>query len=153
MKRLLCLLFVLGFFLTGARTTMAAEIQDISFDKLTSIVNDTGNKVVILNFFASWCGPCREEIPDLIKVRKEFPESKVVIIGISVDENKGALQKFAARSNFNYPIYRDQGDIAAQLRINSIPRNIVLNGTGDVLYDQVGTISREQLISLIQKGL
>jgi peroxiredoxin len=70
-------------------------------------------RVVILNFWATWCGPCRVEIPDLVRLRKAFSEEDLAIIGISVDARgrsgqiEAQLKKFIDRFEINYPIYLD----------------------------------------------
>lgn len=70
-------------------------------------------QVVVLNFWATWCTPCRIEIPDLVQMRKDFPEQDVAIIGVSVDargtpdELASQLQRFVSRYEINYPTYLD----------------------------------------------
>ncbi|HJP29871.1 MAG: TlpA disulfide reductase family protein [Candidatus Latescibacteria bacterium] len=70
-------------------------------------------RVVILNFWATWCGPCRVEIPDLVRLRQDFSEEDVAIVGISVDsrgqpaELEALIRKFIDRYEINYPVYLD----------------------------------------------
>ena len=150
MKRLfLCLLVAFGLCLSATLPARAADIQKISFEQLSDIVSKTGDKLVLLNIFASWCPPCRDEIPDLKKLRQRYPEKKLILIGISVDEDDNALSKFAKRMQFNYPIYQDNGSIAKTLNVTGIPRNIIINGNGDVIYDEVGGVTEADLTEVI----
>jgi thiol-disulfide isomerase/thioredoxin len=70
-------------------------------------------KVLVINFWATWCGPCRIEIPDLVKLRQGFPGDDVAIVGIAVSEHGTPeqidvkLRRFMAEYGINYPIYYD----------------------------------------------
>ena len=69
-------------------------------------------RVMVLNFWATWCGPCHDEIPHLVRLREDFPEEDLVIIGISVDRGRSSqidamLELFIEYFGINYPIYLD----------------------------------------------
>ena len=75
-------------------------------------LRDYRGKVVLLNFWATWCGPCRYEIPYLVELRKAYPQDKVAIIGVSLDRGDQAevlplLARFAEHTKINYPIIHD----------------------------------------------
>ena len=76
-------------------------------------IDDCRGKVVVLNFWATWCGPCRMEIPALVKLRKVFPDDQIAIIGISTGEIvsgkqlQTSLKTFISEHGINYPIYHD----------------------------------------------
>ena len=98
-------------------------------------------KVLVINFWATWCGPCRIEIPDLVKLRQGFAEDDVAIVGIAVSEHgtpgqiEAKLLRFMAEYGINYPIYYD-----ADMRwvrnydsspMVSIPLTIVIDQNGE----------------------
>ena len=75
-------------------------------------LNDYKGKVVILNFWATWCGPCRYEIPALVQLREDYGPDEVAIIGVSLDQvpahkAQPLLGKFVERFEINYPILHD----------------------------------------------
>ena len=121
------------------------------FDGSTVDIASLKGKVVLINFWATWCPPCRREIPDLIKVREQTGDD-VVILGVSVDEPDVELGSFMAKMGFNYPIYRDAGDIASGLNMTSIPRNLVFTPGGKLAYDDSGMLSEAGLLNLIDRA-
>jgi peroxiredoxin len=100
-------------FLLGACQGRAMEIGATALDfsindtdyNAVSLANYKG-KVIILNFFATWCPPCRAEIPDFIDMQTEYASKGVVFIGVST-EGVGLLREFAARLGINYPLLSD----------------------------------------------
>ncbi len=102
-------------------------------------------KLVFINFFATWCPPCREEIPELISIRKAYPADKVVIVGISLDSDRGKLESFAEAMNFNYPVYLAEPDVPALFGISSIPFNLLYDKTGKLVAGGPGMVGKEDL--------
>ena len=67
-------------------------------------LSDFKGKVVVLNFWATWCWPCREEIPDLVSLQKEYAARGLVVLGVSMDEGDPArVASFAKKFGINYP--------------------------------------------------
>ena len=90
---------------------------------------DLKGKRVILNFWATWCGPCREEIPDFIKLRAETSPANLVILGWSTDD--AATQKtFAQRNGINYPLAVLQNAPSPYQDIAKIPVTLVIDRNG-----------------------
>jgi thiol-disulfide isomerase/thioredoxin len=101
-------------------------------------------KVVILNFWATWCGPCRYEIPELMALQKEFPDS-LQVIGLSVDEAPPAeVKKFADRMGITYPV--SIADDQLQNRFGGIlalPTSFVIDRQGRVVQKHVGLMPQD----------
>ncbi len=103
-------------------------------------------KVVIVNFWATWCPPCRAEIPDFIKVQDQYKKG-LVIVGVSLDQ-KGwpAVNAFAAKAKFNYPIVLGDDDIVkAYGGIEAIPTSFFIDRKGFIVDKQVGMLTNETL--------
>lgn len=125
-----------------------------SNDLLDEIAKSSNSCVVLVNFYASWCPPCRQEIQELIKIRKQFSEDKLRIIGINLDEEKSAMLDFNKNAGINYETYHDfQGNITNFFNFQTIPFNIIYSKTGKAIYAQAGAIPFERLTELIEYGL
>ncbi len=149
LQRITALMAVLLVTAGAWHVACAGAIRTISMPDLEALVSETGDKVVVLNFFASWCGPCRMEVPDLVELRRHYPSDRMVLMGISVDRNEGELQAFVKKTGINYPVYRDNSEIARELGISSIPRTIILDREGKVVLDETGLVSLRTLIETI----
>lgn len=122
----------LGWQLFDGQTTEARETQKMG---------DLKGKVVILDFWATYCPPCLEEIPDLVKLQNEH-KNDLQIIGLHVggDEDKPQVPAFVEKLKINYPLAVPQEDLSAVLMQNesSIPQTFVFNREGKLLEKFVG---------------
>jgi thiol-disulfide isomerase/thioredoxin len=107
-------------------------------------------KAIIVNYWATWCGPCVKEIPEFSRVASERDD--VVIIGISVDQNPGQLSKFLERGMITYPVVHMDlrpGNLVGQIR--SIPTTLVFDAKGRFVEKKIGILSQASLEALIDK--
>ena len=132
-------------------TVNASELVNLS---------DFRGKVVIIDFWATWCPPCRKGIPDLIEIKKEFNNKDVEIIGISLDDitsrgtSKADVPPFIKEYGINYPILVGDINVAQQYGgIQSIPTSFVIDKEGYIVSYYQGLISKEQYLSDINKAL
>lgn len=113
-----------------------------------------GDKTIILNFWATWCPPCKAEIPELIDFYKEY-KTEVDFYGINlIKTEKGDISNFLNTSNINFPIYLDQNSqVSNYFDIKSIPSTIVIFKKGDELYMEkhTGVITKDTLRRFISK--
>lgn len=96
---------------------------------VNEIISKTNGKIILLNFWATWCTPCIKEIPDLQKLKKEF-NAKVDVFFISVDSNfKESVPKFLKKNNFsNLKVYNDEKlDISKKFNVKIMPTTIIIN--------------------------
>lgn len=120
---------------TSLPTTKTGQAQiklAKSFDALTvdgkkiSLASYKG-KVIIINYWATWCPPCVAEIPDLIELQKENPD-KLQIIGISLDDNSSDVRQFMKKYKLNYPVVMGNNEInSLYTRVSAIPTTIIIN--------------------------
>ena len=102
-------------------------------------------KILLLNFWTTWCSPCRYEIPDLVKIRNSFDPEEVAIVGISLDRDppeviRPILEKFIERYKINYLIVLDRkGELAQQYSAGSmVPMTFIIDQQGQVYKTHVG---------------
>lgn len=121
------------------------------------------NKVVFLNFWATWCGPCRREVPDICELKKEFPDKDVAIIGIALDkdDNNGKaldkVKKFIKDRNVNYTIILGDLDLIEAFgadKIQSIPTTFIIDRKGNYPESAIiGARSKDQFGSAIKEKM
>lgn len=92
-----------------SQSTLKIKVEDIDKSKLQKLIKERKGKVLLLNIWASWCGPCKKEFPDLVKLAEKYKKSKKVeIVGLSVDD-RGDLNSdvipFLEKNNVNFKIY------------------------------------------------
>lgn len=135
-KFALPLLLVLAVFL---QTVQAAEpIPSLGKPALDKLLADNRDKVIMLNFFATWCPPCRAEIPEIVQLRKNTPKRDLLIIGLSVDKGTEEVQKFLAATKINYPVYMAGPDITSAYGVTSVPHNAFYAPGGKLIISEPG---------------
>lgn len=116
-------------------------------------LEDYRGKVVLINFWATWCPPCRREIPLLVDIQREFAARNVQVIGIAIDETE-AVTEFAARIPFNFPVLVGQQE-AVDLANAYLPDFIGLPFTafadrdGRLVHVHTGELHREQIEAIL----
>ncbi|OGU57368.1 MAG: hypothetical protein A2V66_03185 [Ignavibacteria bacterium RBG_13_36_8] len=118
-------------------------------------LSDYKDKVVLLDFWATWCPPCRRSIPDLISLKKEFGNKDFEIIGISVDtETKPEVIPFMKEYGINYPVVYGNLQVYQQYGgISVVPTSFIVNKQGKIVYKYEGLISIETYRNIIKKYL
>jgi thiol-disulfide isomerase/thioredoxin len=98
-------------------------------------------KVIILDFWATWCVPCKAEIPGFIELQKKYGEQGLQIIGLSVDDSQSMAKKYAAEMKMNYPVLLAEGKedvLRAYDPIKSIPVSVVIDRQGRIVGRHLG---------------
>jgi thiol-disulfide isomerase/thioredoxin len=114
-------------------------------------------KVLVVNFWATWCGPCREEMPDLVRAQKEYGAKGLQIVGIAADD-ADKVQQFAKEIQLNYPaliggyaaidLSKDLGN-----SLVALPFTLVVDRQGKVAYTHLGPVKPDKLRDVITKLL
>lgn len=133
----------------------------LALDNKTFRLADFDGKVVVVNLWATWCGPCRREVPDYEKVRKEFADREVEFIALTTEDpvTEGKrVEKFVRDFNFGFRIGWADGATARTIMNGrtSIPQTLVIDKNGQIVSHWRGysaTESRNRLKQAIEKGL
>lgn len=118
-----------------------------SLDGSTFRISDHKGKVVLVNAWATWCGPCRYEIPELKRLHQEYADDGLVIVGVSVDMGgaEPAVRQFVKVNAIGYPIVLDpQSRVTAMLRTTSIPTSVMIDRNGNVVWRHIGIVSEQR---------
>ena len=150
---LYAMLFLYGPKATGESTAVAVDpaapvpvwsLKDITGKTIQS--SDLKGKVVILDFWATWCGPCHEEIPGFIALKKQYGDQGLEVVGTSVDEGGAAVvKKFADNIGFNYPVGLADDKIQETFGgIDVLPTTLILDRQGRIAYKHVGFTEKSE---------
>lgn len=153
---LLCLFAAVACLIAPPPSLAAAADRtppSITKEALLDMVRASTGKIVFINFFASWCPPCREEIPELVAIRREYPETALALVGVALDEDAERLASFASSAGFNYPVYRAEADVPALYGVMSIPHNVVYDAQGRLVVSQAGMVDAASLRVFLDAAL
>ena len=96
-------------------------------------------KVVYVDFWASWCGPCRQSFPWLDEVSREYAAKNLVVIGVNVDHDRDRAERFLTDTPAEFPIiYDPRGEIAAAFKVNGMPSAVLIDRSGRVRFQHTG---------------
>ncbi|UOD33860.1 TlpA family protein disulfide reductase [Deferribacteraceae bacterium V6Fe1] len=156
MRKILVLFVISVFFVLGCSNNSSKNINpaeiipQMSIAKYEEVKAQYKGKVVLVNFFASWCPPCKAEIPDFIKVYNKHKD-KFVIIGISIDDDVQKGAEFVVDKGIPYPTFHAERALEAKMNISSIPTNIFYKPDGTLFNFYVGALTEDFLESVIER--
>ena len=136
---------------TSPTTLPDFNLPDVSGNQHT--ISEWQGKIRIINFWATWCTPCREEIPEFIALQMQYGAKGLQFIGIAIDDQE-PVEEYLATTKINYPILLGGLNgiaLAHQLGnvMDAVPFTLVVNQQGQIIHRHPGTFSREQIIEII----
>lgn len=142
---------------SNTASSPSADALDFSLDTLEGKpikLSQFEGKIVVLNFWASWCPPCRKEIPDLIAAQNQYRSRGVEILGVAVDgDQPEKIEAFARKHGINYTIALDDGQTFEAWGGSAIPLTFFIDRQGRVRERFDGLITREELDVRLQQML
>jgi thiol-disulfide isomerase/thioredoxin len=124
----------------GNKPAPAPDFKLMGIDGNNLKLSDYKGKVLIVDFWATWCPPCRKGIPDLIELKRKYGANGFEVIGVSVDtDTKGDVIPFVQQNGINYPVVYGDTDVTDRFGgINSIPSSFVIDKNGIIVASYVG---------------
>lgn len=114
------------------------SIQDLEGKEVN--MADYKGKVIFLNLWATWCGPCRAEMPSIQELYDKVDHDKIafVMLALDTDENKHKISRYIADQSFSFPVFRPYSSIPNQLRVSVIPTTIIVGADGKIILKNSG---------------
>ena len=128
---------------TTGRATFDFVLKDQN--NLPVKLADYKGKVVLVNFWATWCGPCKMEIPDMVKLYSQYKDRGLVILGISVDDSPEQLQAFMREYHMNYPVVQMRPEVEdAWGPFYGYPTTFIVARDGSICTKHIGPATHDQ---------
>jgi thiol-disulfide isomerase/thioredoxin len=143
---------------SASRTAeMRPDLEFRDLDGKAHRLSEWSGKLLLLNFWATWCAPCLKEIPLLVEAQRQHGPRGLQIVGIAMDEVE-PVRAFIARLHMNYPVMAGQAEIADAMdrlgdRLGAFPFSVLIAPDGRILERVSGDLSPEELKALLDKHL
>jgi len=140
--RTLGVLIAAGIAVSMATAAPPATAPDFTLERLDGPnlrLGEQRGQVVMLNFWASWCAPCKQEMPHLNRLHDKYRDTGFVLLGINVDDDPAKAAADAARLGIRFPVLLDQAKVVSKLyRLGAMPTTVVIDRDGRVRHVHEG---------------
>ena len=153
--RVIFFYLILSFSSLGfSQIKVNTKFPDLNTFKLESNESyDLKGKILLIDFWASWCLPCKDAFPILNEIQKEYSKKDVIIVGINVDRDKKSMSRFLKKNNCDFLVLHDASkDLVSKIDIKSLPTSFIVAPNGIIESVHVGfnkkTTKKDYIISL-----
>lgn len=118
-------------------------------------LSEVRNKVVFINFWATWCGPCRKEMPSMVRLHEEFSDSGLMIVAVT-NEPKDTVEPFLKKNPYPFAVVSDdRAALMRRFRIRTFPTTLIVDRKGRLAYQHIGSNdwSEESLLEAFRRLL
>jgi thiol-disulfide isomerase/thioredoxin len=129
-----------------ARARMAPPFTVTTTDGQRLSLDELRGKVVLMDFWATWCGPCREALPHMKELAKKFEGQPLIVLSVSLDDDEQKWKEFVAKNEMSWPQYRDggfTGPMAKLFEVKAIPHTFTIDADGVLQDEHIGDAAIE----------
>lgn len=145
------------FMFTACTKAEVSKAPDFTLEDIkgkTVKLSDYAGKVVIINFWATWCTPCKEELPDFVRFYNRYREKGVEIIGIAVSSSLEEVKMMAAQHKITYALCMSDGKVESLYGgIRAVPTTVIIDKNGSIQYNKPGMLSEKDLAKIVEELL
>jgi cytochrome c biogenesis protein CcmG/thiol:disulfide interchange protein DsbE len=126
------------------------ELVDLNGETIT--LSDYEGKVVFVNFWATWCPPCRQEIPGFVEVYEKYKDEGLVILGVAVSDRENKVKEYVKSNDMTYPCAMGTNQIVKDYEPgNAIPATIIIDRDGKIHHKHVGYMEKSQVEDIFKE--
>jgi len=115
-------------------------------------LSDFKGKPVYINFFATWCPPCRSEMPDIEKMYQKYKDRGLVVLAVDLNEDKATVQNFISQAGYTFKVLLDQNGVtSSDYNTSSIPVSVFVDKNGGIIATRVGSLTESEMEGYIAK--
>ncbi len=156
--RICAAMFIFAFGICVCAQDLSAKNNDampkLTASELAKLIAQNKGKALVVDFWATWCPPCKEEIPGFINLYRKYKDKGLEIIGISLDMEGGSVVKpFAKRMGINYPLFLGGYDMNTEYKVSGLPTTLIYDKSGKLKIRHVGFASEKEFEEEILKLL
>jgi len=130
----------------GRLNTIAPDFTRIDMSGRPLRLEQFRGRVVLLNFWATWCGPCIEEIPVFSRWQRRYGDARLQVIGVSMDDDESAVKRFLAKHDVPYPILMGDAKLGKSFGgVYGLPQSFLIDAHGRIVFRNVGDLNLEAL--------
>lgn len=153
LKKFIPIVFITAIvvlYITGFNRKASPDLKDKNFNYAFTVKDLNGDaipfdsykgKVIFLNLWATWCGPCRVEMPDIQKLYDKTKSEEVIFVMLSLDSegDEAKVRNYISRNNFSFPVVMPSGNLSTQLNVPSIPTTFIISKEGKIVHQKIGS--------------
>jgi len=139
---------------TPSKVVPAPDFQLMTSDGSTMHLSDLRGKVILLNFWATWCPPCKAVMPDLDAIHREYgPEHDFTVIGVNVGGNQAEVRAFAKQHAITFPLLLDTNGLItnSSYNIRSLPTSLIIDRPGNIRDAWIGQLTRKAMLARLEQ--
>lgn len=143
-------LILIGILIHTSFSVAGSTIETINTDSLKREISDTEGKIIIVDFWATWCSPCRKQTLILSNLYEKYRSKGVAIIGVAMDYNMKDVKEFVCKSEIKYPVYLGSEDIGFMYKVKAVPTTHIYDNNGNLVKKHTGFINEDELTQIIE---
>ncbi len=130
----------------GRLNTIAPDFTGTDLSGRPLRLEQFRGRVVLLNFWATWCGPCVDEIPVFSRWQRQYGDARLQVIGVSMDDQEAAVKRFLAKHDVPYPILMGDAKLGKSFGgVYGLPQSFLIDAHGRIVFRNVGDLNLETL--------
>jgi thiol-disulfide isomerase/thioredoxin len=127
--------------------SVKAETQTNTLQAFEKLIAQHQGKVVYVDFWASWCGPCRKSFPWMNTMQAQYEKEGLVIISVNVDSDKSFATEFLEETPANFTIFYDpKGNVARKFKLKGMPSSFLINRQGQLISSHTGFSEQKKIV-------